>query len=317
MKTSPKDFFLHLGVIISLYISTISLLTLVFNIINNLFPDNLNYYVDPYSSVIRWAIACLIIIFPLFIILSRTTNKDYVLSPEKRNLGIRKWLTYFTLFLAGVTIIVDLIVLINTVLGGDIASRFIFKVLAVLVVVGLIFIYYIHDLKSVAVIQKSRRTLLAGVTSLIVLASIVSGFMIMGSPMTQRLMRFDQQKLADLQTIQWQLVNYFQQKGDLPETLTDLRDPISGFVIPVDSQNNLSYEYKKNSEMSFELCADFNVNSDTSNTSEMNYAKPISVGIENETWAHGVGVTCFKRTIDAQLYPVNIMRPPTATPAKI
>ncbi|MSR73090.1 hypothetical protein EXS61_00565 [Candidatus Parcubacteria bacterium] len=303
MKTSPKDFFLHLGVIISLYISTVSLLTLVFNIINNAFPDNLNFYVDPYSAVIRWAIACLIIIFPLYIFLSRTTNRDYVLSPEKRNLGIRKWLTYFTLFLAGVTIIIDLIVLINTVLGGEIASRFIFKVVAVLVVVGLIFIYYIHDLKSVAVIQKSRRTLLASITGLMVLASIVSGFMIMGSPVTQRLMRFDAQKLADLQTIQWQLVNYFQQKGALPETLTDLRDPISGFVIPVDSQNGLSYEYKKISEMGFELCADFNVNSNSNNSSGMNYAKPIGVGSENENWSHAVGQTCFKRTIDAELYP--------------
>ena len=34
--------------------------------------------------------------------------------PEKLSLGVRKWLIYLTLFIAGAAVIIDLIVLINT-----------------------------------------------------------------------------------------------------------------------------------------------------------------------------------------------------------
>ena len=67
-KMTPKDFFVQLGIFASLYISLGSLVGLLYEIIDHIFPDlNAYGYNDPYSSGMRFAIASLIIIFPAFI----------------------------------------------------------------------------------------------------------------------------------------------------------------------------------------------------------------------------------------------------------
>src|SRR4051812_9414401 len=114
VRSTPRDFFLHLGVIVTLYLSVGSLITLLFQIINYKFPDALsgiNYgYYDPYSGAVRWAIAMLIITFPLFWFISWVLNRDYVKEPLRKTVGIRKWLVYLTLFVAGVSMMIDLVV---------------------------------------------------------------------------------------------------------------------------------------------------------------------------------------------------------------
>lgn len=297
---TPKDFFLHIGVIATLYVSAISLITLLFQVIETAYPDALNPYVDPYSAGIRWAIASLVIVFPLFLLLSWLLEKDYNRNPEKRTLAIRRWLNYLTLFVAGVVIATDLIVLINSFLGGEFTTRFILKVLVVLVVAGFVFGYYIWDLRRSIQEKSGRPKLFASIAGLIVIASIVGGFFIMGSPMTQRLLRFDQQKVSDLQTIQWQVVNYWQQKQSLPTSLDQLRDPISGFIPPIDPQSGLAYEYKPLSNLSFELCASFNLEGGANGRMS---SIPQPLGAEQFNWQHESGRTCFERTIDPQLYP--------------
>ena len=83
--------------------------------------------------------------------------------------------------------------------------------------------------------------------------------MTVGSPYRQRALRLDSQRLGDLQTIQWQIVGYWQQKEKLPTTLADLADPISGIVIPKDPETKAAYEYSVKSPQSFEICATFDL----------------------------------------------------------
>src|SRR3989344_7189970 len=131
-RITPRSFFLQLAAVGAFYISAVSFITLLFQYVDVLFPDQLNsYYYDPYSAGIRWAIAALIVIFPLYIWLQRTINNDLEREPEETS-GLRKWLTYFTLFIAGITIVVDLICLITLFLGGQITTRFVLKALVVL-----------------------------------------------------------------------------------------------------------------------------------------------------------------------------------------
>lgn len=300
MKISPKDFFLHIGAMVTLYVSAGSLLALVFQIINKLHPDALNYYSDPYSGAMRFAIASLIIVFPLFIWLTRLINNDLEANPEKRELGLRKWLTFLTLFVAAVVMAGDAIVVINQFLGGEITTRFILKALAVLVVAKAIFWYYIKSLRGT--MSRSQSKMFGWLVALVVLITLIGGFMVMGSPMTQRLMRFDEQKISDLQSIQWQITNYWQAKGALPNTLDDINDPISSFMTPIDPQTNQPYEYKRTGTMSFEICANFNLES--GNGSGESVVKYPIMGT-NENWKHEAGRACFERVIDPQLYPVN------------
>ncbi len=152
-KASPKDFFLNLLSTFALYIASASFIVLIFQYINIFFPDTLdsNNYYNPLKSAydtIRFAVSSLVVAFPVYVASLWYMNKEYVNNPEKRNVRIRKWLVYFTLFLAAVIIMGDFIVLINTFLSGEITARFIFKVITFLAVVGFIFGYYFSDLKK-------------------------------------------------------------------------------------------------------------------------------------------------------------------------
>lgn len=316
-KVTPKDFFLWFGAMVALYVSVFSLLELFFDYINHAFPDALSGYVDPYSSAIRFAIASLVVLFPVFLLLMRLIRKDILAMPEKGDLWVRRWALYLTLFIAGITVVVDLVTLINTFLGGDITTRFTLKVVVVFLVVGAGFLHFLADLRGYWDENPRYSRMVQSGAAAVVAATIVAGFFIIGTPGQVRLYRFDDQKISDLQNIQWQVVNYWQTKGKLPMALADLNDPISGFTPPVDSQTGTPYEYAVLTSISFKLCAVFNADmqpdSQYYNTNGVTVAKtPPSVPFVNtqfpadlsaDTWQHGKGEICFTRTIDPERYP--------------
>jgi hypothetical protein len=301
-KTSPKDFFLHLLAIIALYMSAGGIITLLFQYINVLFPDPLgsaNY--ASIAGAIRYAMASLIIVYPVYIFVSSALHKGYAEVPEKREYKLRKWLVYFTLFLAALTIITDLVVLVYNFLGGDLTNRFILKILVVLLVAIVIFWYYQKDLKNTLSGKQAKGLVLW--VSLFIFASIVAGFFTAGSPLKARLYNFDERKVNDLSSIQYQIINYWQRKQVLPNKLSDLNDSISGFVAPKDPQLNADYEYAIKTDKSFELCANFNLPNNFGVIGKSLSTVPAMPGIYNENWNHEAGRVCFERTIDPALYP--------------
>ena len=300
-KTSPKDFFLNLGSIILLYTGATNLLNLIFYVIDKIYPDQaLDYSYSYESSSIRWAIASLIIIYPLYLYILKIINKDTEMFPEKRELGVRKWLTYLTLFIAGTAISVDLVVSLNAFLGGELTARFLSKVLAVFAVMVLIFKYYILDLKG----DKKYEKKIFWIANLLIFSSLVSGFYIMGSPAKQRMLRIDETKVSDLQNIQWQIINYWQQKEKIPAKLSDLNDPISGFIVPKETGSEIEYRYETVSTTTFKLCANFDLDSEEGDLNN-SYPKALNVNM-NENWNHKAGLSCFERKIDVELYPPRI-----------
>lgn len=151
-KVHPKDVFLHLLSMATLYASAGSLIALLFQYINIAFPDVLYgdpaYVVMSARGAIRWAIAMLVVVFPVYLFTTRALNRDYEMHPEKRDLRIRKWLIYFTLFVAGLIAIGDVVSLIYTFLGGEITMRFILKVVSIFMVVGSVFFYYLAQVRK-------------------------------------------------------------------------------------------------------------------------------------------------------------------------
>lgn len=314
-KTTPKDFFLYLGVMAMLYASVISLINLLFAYIDYSFPDVLNYGFDPYLSTIRWGMAFLFIIFPAFLVGTWYINMEVRANLEKESIGVRKWLTYLALFVAGVAILVDLSVLIYTFLGGEITARFALKVLVILIVSGFGLSYYLLDLRGKIRESLNLGRIFGAVAFIAVIISIVGGFFIVGSPSTQRAYRFDQERISDLQNIQWQIVNYWQQRQSFPKSLADLNDPISNYAVPSDPETGEQYEYKLGEGYAFELCATFAKESRGGNVA-VERTKPMPVqgefGFENENWLHKAGRVCFERIIDPKRYP-----PFERTPSKI
>lgn len=304
VKSGPKDVFTHLLAIIALYISAVSFGALFFEFINRRFPDPLIFYAAGSTGAIRWAIASLVIVFPVYVWLSWFIAKDVAADPAKRELKIRKWLIYFTLFAAAVVIIGDLIALIYNFLGGDLTARFLLKVLAVLFVAAAVFGYYLWNLRSERMASRDPRMRLFvfGVVAVVVIAT-VAGFFTVGSPFAERMRRFDEQRVQDLQNIQWQIINYWQRKDKIPSSLEDLRDPISGFTPAVDPETASVYGYRAVEKLKFELCADFKTSSIETNRLGPKAAYRVSApGATPENWAHNIGRVCFERVIDPELY---------------
>lgn len=323
---TPKFFFVSLGVIVTLITSVSSFLLLFFATLEKKFPDVLNstyqygYNTATFDSI-RGPLATLIIVFPIFLILAYFWAKL-----SKGELGrvdsiIHKWMIYLILFLASIVIIVDLVTLVRYFVAGEITNRFIYKVIGTLVtalIVGKYF--YISEFWHGKEIIKKLNKIINPIASVIlVILVIVYSFIIMGSPAKQRLLRLDDRRVSDLQSIQYQVINYWQQKEKLPTSLSDLSNPISSFSIPVDPEfeKGKVYEYIPKDKLSFELCATFSLDM-PKGWQEYNYGrgiipmvseKDIAVssypyrGGANESWDHKIGRTCFTRTIDKDIYP--------------
>lgn len=301
-KTGPRDVFLHLLMIVTLYVSVVSMITLCFQYTNILFPDQLAYSYRSTLDTIRVASSSLVVVFPVFLLLSWMIFRDFRRNPEKREARLRKWLIYFTLFASAITIIVDLIRLVHSFYGGELTTPFLLKVASVLIIAGAVFGYYLWDLRRESSASK-KNILFTWLTSVAILGGLIAGVFIVGTPSHQRAMRFDEQRASDLQMIQSEIINQWASKGSLPAKLDDLQNTISGFTPPKDPQTMVAYEYKIANPLSFSLCADFTTKSIEPVLGKNGAVRPLSpYDSYNQNWNHNAEHTCFARTIDPDLY---------------
>jgi len=326
-KTSltPKFFFISLGVLVSLITSVTSFLILFFETLNKKFPDVLNAtYQYGYNSYdydsIRMTLATLIIFFPVFLVLSYFWRKLYKLELGKIDEIIFKWMIYLIIFITGLVIVIDLVTLVRYFVSGEITNRFVFKVLGTGIIAGLVGFNYFFELKNHKTKNyKNILSILFSIVSILIfLGLIIWSFVIMGSPKDQRIWRLDNKRIDDLQNIQNQIINYWQQKEKLPLNLLELSNPMNGYLLPMDPEfeSGLVYEYIPKDKLSFELCATFKAdipkgwregNYNNGNLYELKSdvmvpSYPYPDGINN-SWGHGIGRTCFTRTIDKDIYP--------------
>lgn len=304
-KTGPRDVFMQLLAIIALYVGVISFGSLLFGIVNIFFPDQLSFESARFAkNSMRWQLSILVVLFPVYVWLTSFLQKEITLNPAKRELKTRKWLLYFTLFIASIVIAGDLISLVYRFLNGELTIRFLLKVLIVLFLALSVFMYYGWNLKKEITASKHPKMKLF-VKGVLVFAGavIIFGFFIAGSPKAERMTRFDEKRTENLQSIQSSIISYWQDKNALPQNLEDLRDDIRGYIPPKDPETEGAYQYRVTGDLSFELCADFNLSSkDSKYSSGEFYPYKVPYGLESN-WEHGVGKTCFERTIDPDRFP--------------
>jgi len=325
-RFSVGFFFLCLGVLVTLITSVVSFLNLVFETLNKRFPDVLNSsYQYGYSTYeyegIRMALSTLIIFFPIYLVVSYFWKKFYDRGVGDIDTLIRKWVMYVILFLSSLIVVVDLVTLVRYFISGEITSRFIYKALTVLAVAGLVGFYYVFLLKD----RQSKANMIFGIVGVVLVVAAISwSFAILGSPMKQRLLRLDDRRVSDLQNIQYQVINYWQQKEKLPADLKELANPLSGYSLPVEPEfeKGKTYEYAIKGPLTFELCATFSLpmpkgwreysgGGGVIPMPGVYYEKDMAVSYPypypgygaNESWDHQEGRTCFERTIDKDLYP--------------
>lgn len=293
-KINAKDVFINLGAIVALYTLVVSLIILLFTVINNSFPQVGYNYMD--SGSISWPVATLIIFFPIFIMLMWLLEKEYAIAPYKQSTGIHKWLSYLTLFIFGLVIAGNLItVLYYFIDGREISAAFLMKVLVLLVIAGLLFSYYFADVREK--LTSRSRNIYRVVASVVVIGSIVWGFAVLGSPQTQRLFKYDDQKINDLININNAVDNYYSMRQVLPKDFAELAT-INYYMSVVDAETQKPYEYIVTGNNSYQLCAEFNKASNEDTVSSQAYP------MGGFSWTHGAGRHCFTRSVNLDNFPV-------------
>lgn len=312
-STTPRDFFLHLLHIITLYGSSIALLSILWQLINLAFPDPTQdlYRYFAVNGAIRWGIAFLIIMFPALLGTGKFLESVYKKEPEKKELKIRKWLVYLTLFVTALIIIGDLIRLIFEFLQGELTPRFILKFISVLAVAVAVFWYYLQGLreKEWKIFGWNAKRIFVWKIIIIMLAVIVAGVLIVDSPKEERMYRADEKRTQDLQTLQNYILEYWKKEKKLPESIGSLgiESKDGEFDWTKDPKTKKSYAYKTPEEKTFTLCAVFEKET-RGKEGYPNMPQPARVPvdfeklepqyyIENSDWTHNAGSVCFERHI--------------------
>jgi len=296
-RTTPKDFFLWTGIIIALYGSVTSMVTLLFQYISFAYPDPLTGPSDPYAASTHVAMATVIVLVPTTLVLYRIMRSQCAKDPSRMHTWVRRWALVLTIFIAAVAMLIDLITLITTFLGGELTVRFIFKVVIVLLSAGGVFLHFLADIKGYWAKERQRANTVGYAFGFLAIITVVAGFLVIGTPSETRGYKLDQQRVYDLENIQSQVVSYWQEQRKLPAGLAALNDPLSNMIVPMDPETGSQYEYATTSPLSFSLCATFD---QPSWSAQQSVAPRYGDG---QNFSHGVGHACFTRTIDPVKYP--------------
>lgn len=298
---TAKHFVLQLGSLASLYLSLSFLLVLIFGLINLIFPDATDsvWQIESASSSVRLGIAMVIVFFPTYLVLTRLVNKTRRKDPGDSYLGLTKWLIYLSLLVGGAVLLGDLVAVIMGFLEGELTQRFLLKALAVLIVVGAAFDYYLLDVKGYW-LKREKKSITFGLgASVIVFVVLAFGFANVETPSEVREQKLDQTQVSDLQDIQWRIQDHLAVNGALPESL----DTLEGVQLPEAPEDRPAYSYEK-TEKGFILCATFIT---TSRKNEFLYARqvtapdsPVPIIVNPDNWEHGTGEVCFERVVKSK-----------------
>jgi hypothetical protein len=290
-----RDAFLHLSAFAALYASAIAGVSLLFDSINHWFPDaamddGRAWTQDWNLRSIRWSLATLLVTFPVFFFVSRFLLREMAANHEKAWSGVRRWLTYLTLFVAAVAMASDIVTLVFYLLEGELSIRFLLKVLVVAVVSTLAMAYYLATMRMPAkVLVGSRMHRTFGLTAIALAAgTFLCGSLMVGNPSIARSRKLDARRTQDLAGIENVITGHCRKSnGDnewtmanpLPATLDEVM-AVARIERPriVDPATQLPYEYRVTGETTFELCAVFDGPSGES-------AMP--------KWDHPAGRHCF------------------------
>lgn len=147
---TPRELFMYVLMFSTLYFSLYHLGSLLFDLINQAFPDPAAtefHEMAAYSSI-RWSVASVIVSFPVFLYMARLIGIEISTDATKRSSRVRRQLTYLTLFIAATVLIGDVTTLIYNFLGGELTIRFVLKIITAAILAGAAFWYYLGQLRT-------------------------------------------------------------------------------------------------------------------------------------------------------------------------
>ena len=153
---SAKDAFLYLLSFSTLATWTFGLGSIMFSLIDGWIKDPITSFNNDTSGYYQIAasLACVIIAFPVYLLVMRYILREIESHPEKLESPVRKWLTYIALLIAAGVVVGDLITFLAYFLRGELTARFVDKVAVVLVIACGVFWYYMGSLQKGALDAK-------------------------------------------------------------------------------------------------------------------------------------------------------------------
>ncbi|MFA5079996.1 MAG: DUF5671 domain-containing protein [Candidatus Paceibacterota bacterium] len=289
-QNSPKLAFYYSLVLVTLIIGSVSLGAMFFEFVNKFFPLIQNNYYGEISSL-KFAISGVIISFPIFYFMNALIYKGIATNDFAINSPVRKWLTYFIIFISAVVMIGSLIGLLNNFLDGETTFNFVLKAISVLVISSVIFSFYFCDIKSKAV--NTKFNMIYFIMSLIIVCvALVSSFFIIETPNQARDRKIDQKILGNFETIKRGLEQYYDENKKLPQNLDELKNQSYNYIDSnefIEESTGKYYVYNIIEEKKYELCATFN-SSNVNNSNDTSYY--------STTWKHEKGYQCITKRIE-------------------
>lgn len=221
------------------------------------------------ASSLRWGIASLVVGFPIFLYLGNRLSAARQRHPERRTSRVRAWLTYVTLIFAAVTLIGDLVAVVYQFLSGEMGARFLAKAVIVGAISGAILWNYTRAAERDDAGADWPGRILAGVTSLIVIALIVWAFTVVRSPQAARANIADDERLQDLRKIVRLVDCHRTYIGEIPDDLAGMaarleeqrggRPVAPGCAedLPDDPRTGAPYAYAPQTNDRYQLCMVF------------------------------------------------------------
>ena len=120
--------------------------------------------------------------------------------------------------------------------------------------------------------------------TVVVLAAVIAGILLIGSPAQERLRRLDERRISDLREISFAVDAYWTREDVLPASLEELGNDERIVRELADPVTGAPYEYHAGTGSSYELCAVFEHDTDT-NGRDVRY---------DYLWSHGPGKQCFQ-----------------------
>ncbi len=178
--------------------------------------------------------------------------------PSRADIWVRRWALYLTLFIAGLTMLGDLVALLNAFLSGsDLTTSFLLKVAVILLLAAGVFMHFPR--RRMGLLGRAAKARKLGHGSRRARGHLHDSGRLLyhrhavaGEAVPAR--RAARERSPEPQS---EILSFYQQKQALPSALSQLQDPTLNYSVPADPATGAQYEYTKTADLGFELCATF------------------------------------------------------------
>jgi len=285
---SAREAFLYLLMFVALYMVAYHTGAILFAWVEYKWPDAAfgDSVLDRMREWVRFGVASLLVAFPVYLLTARITGRSVAEDPEKRNSGVRRWLTYLTLFNAACVLIGDFIAVLLGLLKGELTARFLSKAAIVAAIAGWLFTHYMGGLRrdEADAPRTPGPNRLARAAGLAVVLVTVTGMWLAGAPSGVRKQLLDQRRLRELIELSQAIDAHHRERGSLPNDLDALYQRRPERSLPLtDPETHDRYDYTVLDSVRYELCATFDA-ADSLGPHDSRV---------NPFWRHGPGRSCF------------------------